>query len=96
MKRFMRNIAVLMILAMVISVVAMGCSNSGNTDNNASQNNKTTQETNGQQETKPAEPVTITYMNFSSSGGNEKNLEKMKEAFESSQSNVKVNIETVG
>lgn len=96
MKRVIRNIAVLIVLAMVISVVAVGCSNNGNTNNNASQEENTAQETNDQQETKPAEPVTITYMNFSSSGGNEKNLEKMKEAFESSQSNVKVNIETVG
>ena len=38
----------------------------------------------------PAEPVTITYCNFNSSGGNEETLAKMVAAFEAENPNIKV------
>lgn len=44
----------------------------------------------------PAEPVTITYCNFNSSGGNEETLSKMVAAFESEYPNIKVEVETIG
>ena len=39
---------------------------------------------------KAADPVTITYCNFNSSGGNEETLAKMVEAFEASHPDIKV------
>lgn len=42
------------------------------------------------------EPVTITYCNFNSSGGNEETLAKMVAAFEKEYSNIKVEVETIG
>ena len=44
----------------------------------------------------PAEPVTITYCNFNSSGGNEETLAKMVAAFEAEHPNIKVEVETIG
>ena len=44
----------------------------------------------------PAEPVTITYCNFNSSGGNEETLAKMVAAFEVENPNIKVEVETIG
>ena len=44
----------------------------------------------------PAEPVTITYCNFNSSGGNEETLQKMVEAFEATHENIKIEVETIG
>ena len=44
----------------------------------------------------PAEPVTITYCNFNSSGGNEETLAKMVAAFEAENPNIKVEVETIG
>ncbi len=44
----------------------------------------------------PAEPVTITYCNFNSSGGNEETLAKMVAAFEAEYPNIKVEVETIG
>lgn len=43
-----------------------------------------------------AEPVTITYCNFNSSGGNEETLAKMVAAFEEDHPNIKVEVETIG
>ena len=43
-----------------------------------------------------AEPVTITYCNFNSSGGNEETLAKMVAAFEEEHPNIKVEVETIG
>lgn len=44
----------------------------------------------------PAEPMTITYCNFNSSGGNEETLQKMVEAFEDTHENIKIEVETIG
>lgn len=41
-------------------------------------------------------PVTITYCNFNSSGGNEETLQKMVEAFQNDHPNIKVEVETIG
>lgn len=43
-----------------------------------------------------SEPVTVTFCNFNSSGGNEATLEKMYEAFQKEYPNITVEIETVG
>lgn len=43
-----------------------------------------------------ATPVTITYCNFNSSGGNEATLDKMVAAFEAEHPNIKVEVETIG
>ena len=43
-----------------------------------------------------ADPVTITYCNFNSSGGNEETLAKMVAAFEEEHPNIKVEVETIG
>ncbi|NLM55239.1 MAG: sugar ABC transporter substrate-binding protein [Firmicutes bacterium] len=43
-----------------------------------------------------AQPVTINFLNFSSSGENEGNLQAMKEIFEAQNPDIKVNIETIG
>lgn len=70
----------------------------------------TTQETTQKQETEEAkaeaveesteaaaaEPVTISYCNFNSSGGNEATLQKMYEAFQKEYPNITVEIETIG
>ena len=42
------------------------------------------------------EPVTITYSNFNSSGGNEETLAKMVAAFEAANPGIKVEVETIG
>lgn len=49
-----------------------------------------------QSSTTSAEPVTITYCNFNSSGGNEETLAKMVAAFEAENPNIKVKVETIG
>ncbi len=46
--------------------------------------------------TKASEPVTITYCNFNSSGGNEETLASMVAAFEKEHPNIKVDVETIG
>lgn len=48
------------------------------------------------EDTSSAEPVTITYCNFNSSGGNEETLAKMVAAFEEEHPNIKVEVETIG
>ena len=45
---------------------------------------------------KAAEPVTITYCNFNSSGGNEETLQKMVDAFQQEYPNITVEVETIG
>ena len=42
-----------------------------------------------------SEPVTITYCNFNSSGGNEETLQRMYEAFHEEYPNITVEIETI-
>lgn len=49
-----------------------------------------------QVKTDSAEPVTITYCNFNSSGGNEETLAKMVAAFEAEHPDIKVEVETIG
>ena len=54
------------------------------------------QQTEAQIEQPAAEPVTITYCNFNSSGGNEETLAKMVAAFEAEYPGIKVEVETIG
>ncbi|HZG76754.1 MAG TPA: sugar ABC transporter substrate-binding protein [Paenibacillus sp.] len=87
--------AIAMLLA--LSLATIGCSGGG--AGGASATDSQTAEPNAPQSESPSkhnEPVTIKFANFSSSGGNEPTLEKMKAAFEAKHPNITVEIETIG
>lgn len=50
----------------------------------------------GAWQNQPEKDVTITFTNFSASGGNEENLQKMYEIFHAKNPNITVEIETIG
>jgi multiple sugar transport system substrate-binding protein len=91
--------ALQMIVVFLLIVALIGCSsgstNPGTTkpsaETPAPSNNETPEPS-----TSGSDPVTVTFANFSSSGGNEPTLEKMKAAFERLHPNIKVEIETIG
>lgn len=79
-----------LMLAMVMMLTACGQTTSNESADSAAQT-----ETESTEET-TAEPVTITYCNFNSSGGNEETLQKMVDAFEEEYPNITVEVETIG
>lgn len=76
-----------------IMAVAMALTACGGTTSSSAPPSSTASPTS---QTAEAEPVTITYCNFSSSGENEETLQKMYEAFHEEYPNITVEIETIG
>lgn len=76
-----------------IMAVAMALTACGGTTSSSAPPSSTVSSTSQAAE---AEPVTITYCNFNSSGGNEETLQKMYEAFHEEYPNITVEIETIG
>ncbi len=91
MKKLMSLIAYLLMVALLLTACAPGNSDPSDTK-------ETEKGTDPVQpsEKEVKEPVTITYCNFNSSGGNEETLQKMVEAFQNDHPNIKVEVETIG
>ena len=87
-----------LIALLLTAVLLLTACGSNNTANNAANSGNSAQSDtqNAAQDDTAAEPVTITYCNFNSSGGNEETLAKMVEAFESEYPNITVEVETIG
>ncbi|MDD5954797.1 MAG: sugar ABC transporter substrate-binding protein [Firmicutes bacterium] len=85
-----------LVLAMLMVFVA--CAPAANNEADPTEGKSDAQvQTPADKEDEPAaEPVTITYCNFNSSGGNEETLAKMVAAFEAAHPNIKVEVETIG
>lgn len=82
------------LLAMLMVLSACGAASGTPSATQAASQSADTQPTAATE--KAADPVTITYCNFNSSGGNEETLAKMVEAFEASHPDIKVDVETIG
>lgn len=82
------------ILALILAMLFLlsACSPTAGNESDSPEDNGQT----GTQESQPAdEPITITYMNFNASGGNEETLQRMYEAFHKEYPNITVKIETI-
>ena len=82
------------LLAMLMVLSACGAASGTPSATQAASQSADTQPTAATE--KAADPVTLTYCNFNSSGGNEETLAKMVEAFEASHPDIKVDVETIG
>lgn len=91
-KKIFSLIAALLAMLMVLSACG-AASSTPSTTQAASQSTDTQPAATTE---KAADPVTITYCNFNSSGGNEETLAKMVEAFEAAHTDIKVEVETIG
>ena len=91
-----RKIFSLIAIVLAMLMVFSACGNTGTADPTDGETKGQVQDTKGQEEQPSAEPVTITYCNFNSSGGNEETLAKMVVAFEAEHPNIKVEVETIG
>ena len=89
-KKIFSLIAALLAMLMVLSACG-AASSTPSTTQAASQSTDTQSAATTE---KAADPVTITYCNFNSSGGNEETLAKMVEAFEAAHTDIKVEVET--
>ncbi len=85
-------IALMLVLLMAFSA----CTPAGGTPETTKGTEPGVQNTTEPKTDDPVEPVTITYCNFNSSGGNEETLAKMVAAFEAEYPNIKVEVETIG
>ena len=83
-----------LIALLLTAVLLLSACGGNNTANNAGNGGDSAQ--NGTQDDTAGEPVTITYCNFNSSGGNEETLARMYEAFHEEYPNITVEIETIG
>ena len=88
----------LIAMALAVLMVFTACGSAATTQTIATESKSTgSAETAAvNEDTSSAEPVTITYCNFNSSGGNEETLAKMVAAFEEEHPNIKVEVETIG
>lgn len=88
----------LIAMALAVLMVFTACGSAATTQTIATESKSTgSVETAAvNEDTSSAEPVTITYCNFNSSGGNEETLAKMVAAFEEDHPNIKVEVETIG
>jgi multiple sugar transport system substrate-binding protein len=95
MKRRYSIIALLLVFAMTL--IGCGANNAvANEANEGTNNAAETAEAETTEVSETDEEVTITFMNYSSSGANEESLTKMVEAFESQNENIKVEVQTYG
>lgn len=96
----MKKTRLFSLIAMTLAVLMVftACGSAATTQTTATENKSTgSVETAAvNEDTASAEPVTITYCNFNSSGGNEETLAKMVAAFEEEHPNIKVEVETIG
>lgn len=88
----------LIAMALAVLMVFTACGSAATTQTIATESKSTgSAETAAvNEDASSAEPVTITYCNFNSSGGNEETLAKMVAAFEEEHPNIKVEVETIG
>lgn len=88
----------LIALVLAMLMVFAACAPAANNEADPTEGKSDAQaQTPADKEDEPAaEPVTITYCNFNSSGGNEETLAKMVAAFEAEHPNIKVEVETIG
>ena len=88
----------LIALVLAMLMVFAACAPAANNEADPTEGKSDAQvQTPADKEDEPAaEPVTITYCNFNSSGGNEETLAKMVAAFEAEYPNIKVEVETIG
>ena len=88
----------LIALVLAMLMVFAACAPAANNEADPTEGKSDAQvQTPADKEDEPAaEPVTITYCNFNSSGGNEETLAKMVVAFETEHPNIKVEVETIG
>ena len=91
-----RKIFSLIALVLAMLMVLSACGNAQTTDPAEDETKGQVQTSGGEAEQPSAEPVTITYCNFNSSGGNEETLAKMVAAFEAEYPGIKVEVETIG
>ena len=87
-------IALVLAMLMVFAACAPAANNEATPTEGKTEEQIQTPES--KEEAPKAEPVTITYCNFNSSGGNEETLAKMVAAFEAAHPNIKVEVETIG
>ena len=85
-----------LVLAMLMVFAACAPAANNEADPTEGKSNEQVQTPDNKEEEPAAEPVTITYCNFNSSGGNEETLAKMVAAFEAAHPNIKVEVETIG
>ena len=91
-----RKIFSLIAIVLAMLMVFSACGGAGTADPTEGETKGQVQETKAQEPQPSAEPVTITYCNFNSSGGNEETLAKMVAAFEAQYPGIKVEVETIG
>ncbi|MBN2222700.1 MAG: sugar ABC transporter substrate-binding protein, partial [Vallitaleaceae bacterium] len=86
-----------LVLAMLVIVLALaGCSEKEVNKEVTTGNSSATDNSESSTESEKVEPVSIKFMNYSSSGANEETFAKMVEAFEKENSDVKVEVLTYG
>lgn len=85
-----------LMLAVMMVFAACGSAATGETAATEGKSSDPVQTAEEEKGTSVAEPVTITYCNFNSSGGNEETLAKMVAAFEEEYPSIKVEVETIG
>ena len=86
----------LIVVVLAMLMVFSACGNAATTETTGGETQGQVSDTKAQEEQPAAEPVTITYCNFNSSGGNEETLAKMVAAFEEEYPNIRVDVETIG
>ncbi len=92
-----RKIFSLIAIVLAMLMVFSACGNTATSEpTDAETQSQVQNPTDAPDDPAPAEPVTITYCNFNSSGGNEETLAKMVAAFEKAYPNIKVEVETIG
>lgn len=91
-----KRLSVILALAVALVLLVSACAPTASNPTNAPDGPNSTAKQPEQTAKPAAEPVTITYSNFNSSGGNEETLAKMVAAFEDTHPNIKVDVETIG
>ncbi len=85
-----------LLLAAITSLTACGQTTATEANENVEDASANTTEETEEVKADAAEPVTITYCNFNSSGGNEETLQKMVDTFQQEYPNITVEVETIG
>lgn len=96
MKKSFKLVSVLLVVFMLVSLILAGCANNKEKTSENTETKPAEDKVSEKTQEKEVKKVKVTYSNFSAGGDNQKYLDEMKSKFIEQNTNIDLNMETIG